>query len=154
MNTTYLIGIILIAAIVLPIVLLNYKNNKKNAVIRKEYSEMTKSANIANQERWNGHLIAIDKIDKKCYFIHQEDIACETQIIDLTEYSSCRVITSSSLGSVSTSVEMVELVFTPKTKEKENINLVFYNADTDGFTLNGELQSAERWKKICNDCMN
>lgn len=55
---------------------------------------------------------------------------------------------------VSTSFEMVELVFTPKVKEKENINFVFYNADTDGFTLNGELQSAERWEKLCNDCMS
>ena len=153
MNTTYLIGIILIAAIVVPIALLNHKKSKKNAAIKKEFSEMTKSAIITNQEHWNGHLIAIDKIDKKCFYIHQEESACNAQTVDLTEYSSCRIITSSSLGSSSTSVEMVELVFTPKAKDADNLSLVFFNADTDGFTLNGELQTAERWQKICNDCM-
>ena len=34
MNSTYLIGLILIAAIVVPIALLNYKKGKKNAIIK------------------------------------------------------------------------------------------------------------------------
>ena len=154
MNSTYLIGLILIAAIVVPIALLNYKKGKKNAIIKAQFAEMTKSAIIANQEFWNGYLIAIDEVDKKCFYIHQEDTTCKSQTIDLTQFSSCRVVSSSSMGASSTSTEIIELVFSPKSTDAESMALQFFNADTDGFTLNGELQTAERWKKICNDCMN
>ena len=153
MNSTLLIGLILIAAIVVPIALLNYKKAKKNAVIKAQFAEMTKSAIIANQEFWNGYLIAIDEVDKKCFYIHQEDTSCKSQIIDLTQYSSCRVVTSSSLGTSGTAVDMVELVFTPKIKNAETMSLLFFDAETDGFTLNGELQIAERWQKLCNNCL-
>lgn len=153
MNTTYIIGLILIAVIVIPIIMLNHNKNKKNAAIKKEFSELTKSSIISNQEHWNGYLIAIDEIDKKCFYVHQEDCKCTSQVLDLTKYSSCRVVTSSSMGSSSTAIEMIELVFTPKEKDAETKNLLFFNAETDGFTLNGELQSAEHWKKICSACI-
>ncbi len=154
MNSTYVIGLILLAAIVLPIALLNHKKGKKNAIIKAQFTEMTKSATIANHEFWNGYLIAIDEIEKKCFYIHQEDASCKSQIIDLTQFSSCRVVSSSTLGISSSTTEMIALVFTPKATNAESKTLQFFNADTDGFTLNGELQTAERWKKICNDCMN
>ena len=153
MNSTYIIGLILVAAVVVPMALLNRKKNKRNAAIKKEFSDLTKTAIIANQEQWNGHLIAIDKIEKKCFFVYQDENSCYSQSVDLTQYASCRVVTSSSLGSSSTSVEMVELVFTPKIKDAENVSFVFFDAEKDGFTLNGELQTAERWKKYCSDCM-
>lgn len=34
-----------------------------------------------------------------------------------------------------------------------SISFVFFDAEKDGFTLNGELQIAERWRKYCADCM-
>ena len=153
MNSTYIIGLILVAAVVVPMILINHKKNQKNAVIKKQFAEITKSAIIANQEQWNGHLIALDKIEKKCFFIYQDENSCKSQTIDLTQYASCRVVTGGSLGSTSTSVEMVELVFTPQIKDAENISLTFFDSEKDGFTLNGELQTAERWKKLCSDCM-
>jgi len=153
MNSTYIIGLILVAAVVVPMALLNRKKNKKNAAIKVEFSALTKTAIIANQEQWNGHIIAIDKIEKKCFFVYQDEKSCNSQSIDLTQYASCRVVTSSSMGSSTTSVEMVELVFSPKIKDAESISFVFFDAEKDGFTLNGELQIAERWRKYCADCM-
>ena len=64
-----------------------------------------------------------------------------------------RVVASSAMSSNGTSTEMVELLFSPKDANGENKTLVFFTAETDGFTLNGELQSAERWKKICTNLM-
>ncbi len=151
MSTTSLIGLILVAVIVIPVILLNHNKNKKNAAIKKKLADMSRNAIISNQEFWNGYLIAIDEIDKKCFYVHQEDSCCKAETIDLTKYSSCRVVSSSMLGTSSTSIDLVELVFTPKDKESENKSLVFFNAETDGFCLNGELQSAERWRKICSN---
>lgn len=149
MNTTYIIGLILVLAIVIPIVLLNHGKNKKNAIIRKKFEALTSNSIIAKQESWNTSIIAIDDVNKTCFFVHCEGENCVEKKLDLTKYSSCRVVTSSSLGTTSNAIDLVELVFTPKQKEDETQSLLFFNSETDGFSLNGELQSAERWKKIC-----
>lgn len=151
MNTTYIIGLILVLAIVIPIVLLNRGKNKKNAIIRKKFEALTSNSIVAKQESWNTSIIAIDDVNKTCFFVRCEGENCVEKAVDLTKYSSCRVVTSSSLGTTSNSIDLVELVFTPKQKEDETQSLLFFNSETDGFTLNGELQSAERWKKICSN---
>lgn len=150
MNTTYIIGLILVAVIVVPIILLNRGKNKKEAIIRKKLNDLTNNSIIAKQESWNTCIIAIDEINKTCFFIRCEEPNCIEKTIDLTQYSSCRVVTSSSLGTSCNSIDLVELVFTPNQKNDATESLLFFNSETDGFTLNGELQSAERWKTICS----
>lgn len=153
MNVTIIVGIILIAAIIIPVLLLNKNKAKRNAAIKQKLSEISKGATLTNQENWNGCVIALDENKKICYYLRQEDHVCTTQVINLVEYLACRVVASSSLGTSGTAIDMVELVFTLKNANEENKTLVFFNAETDGFTLNGELQSAERWKKICSNLM-
>ncbi len=151
MNTTYIIGLILVLAIVIPIVLLNHGKMKKNTIIRKKFEALTSNSIVAKQESWNSSIIGIDDINKICFFVRCEGEHCIEKAVDLTKYSSCRVVTSSSLGTTSNAIDLVELVFTPNQKDEESQSLLFFNSDTDGFTLNGELQSAERWKKICSN---
>ena len=153
MNVTLIVGIILIAFIVIPVFLLNKNKAKRNAAIKQQLAEISKGSTLTNQESWNGYVIAIDENKKICYYVRQERNECFTQIINLADYLTCRVVASSAMGSTGTSIEMVELVFSPKNANGENKTLVFFNAETDGYTLNGELQSAERWKKICTNLM-
>lgn len=153
MNVTLIVGIILIAAIIIPILLLNRNKAKRSAAMKEQLTEISKGATLTNQESWNGCVIAIDENKKICYYVRQEHRVCYTQIVNLVDYLTCRVVSSSALGSTGTSIEMVELVFTPKNANEENKTLVFFNAEIDGYTINGELQSAERWKKICTNLM-
>ncbi len=149
MDSTCIIGFILIAVIVIPLLLMSRGKNKKAKALHNALTNLTQNSIIAKQEEWNGCIIALDEINKMLFFVHQKKCNTEAESVDLTQYASCRVVTSSSLGTTSNAIDMVELVFTPKQKDAETKSLIFFNSDTDGFTLNGELQSAEHWKKYC-----
>ncbi|MCQ2960561.1 MAG: hypothetical protein MJ198_10320 [Bacteroidales bacterium] len=153
MNTTYILGLFLLAITIIPILLLNLNTYKKNKIIKKELEKLGCSAKITKQDYWNGYLIAIDEIAKRCFYIHKKDDCCTTEL-DLNQYKDCHIVTSRTLDKSDSCIELIELVFTPKNKQMENKALVFYDADSDGFTLNGELQTAGRWNKICNACLH
>ena len=89
MNVTLIVGIILIAAIVIPILLFNRNNAKRNAAIKQQLTEISKGATITNQESWNGCVIAIDENKKMCFYVRQEKNVCHTQILNLTDYITC-----------------------------------------------------------------
>ena len=153
MNGSLIVGIITITAIIIPLLLLNRNKAMRNAAIKQKMAEITNGATITKHENWNGSAIALDENKKICYYARQEKNSCFSEIINLTDYLTCRVVTSSSMGSTSTSVEMSEIVFSPKNANEETKTLVFFNAETDGFTLSGELQIAEEWKKVCTNLM-
>jgi len=51
-------------------------------------------------------------------------------------------------------VERLEISFEPNGKAAEPVLLEFYNVDTDGSMLNGELLLAEKWSAIVNERLN
>lgn len=79
-------------------------------------------------------------------------------MITLSEVQKCRVINSESTvnhtGGTHKVIEKLELTFTYRDKGKPEAVLEFYNTDSDSLTLTGELQLAEKWNKIANDCLS
>lgn len=80
------------------------------------------------------------------------------QTIHLAEVQKCRVINSGRVVSQTVGnhqvIEKLELEFAYWNKVKTATVLEFYNTDSDSLTLTGELQLAEKWNKIVNNCLS
>ncbi len=152
---TYIMGIALILAVAVPVAMLNYSNAKRNSKMKQVFCDLSKYAHIDYREQWNGHLIAIDEVGKKFYAVFQQEKICFSCVIDLQNIERCLVVTSHDDDSeVAGAIDKVDLLFFESNKFQPSYVLTFYDKNTDGFVLNGELQTAHRWKDICSKAIS
>lgn len=157
MGTTNLIlAICVLAAIALQF----YFSNKRKLQKKKVLTELTDYAAehggaISRHFEWSNTLIGIDETaSKKIFFIRKRPDKEVRKAIDLYDISKCRVDTVSRTAGEGknrqTVIDHVALAITYYDKTRPEDLLEFYNNDYDGFTLNGELQWAEKWSYIIN----
>ncbi|MCQ2605647.1 MAG: hypothetical protein MJ204_03785 [Bacteroidales bacterium] len=148
---TYFMGIALLAVVAVPVAMLNYTNNKRNAKMKQVFTDLSRFAHIDCREQWNGHLVALDEVGKRFYAVFQQEDFCFTCVIDLRKIERCIVNTiNDENSSMSGAIDRVELVFFEWGDFQPSYVLAFYDRNTDGYVMNGELQTAERWKTICS----
>lgn len=148
---TYIMGIALVMVVAVPVAMLNYTNNRRNIKMKQVFEELSKYAHVDCREQWNGHIIAIDEVGKKFYAVFQQEKLCFSCVVDLQKIERCLVFTTNDEDStVSGSIDKVELIFFEKNMFQPSYVLTFYDRNVDGYVLNGELQTAERWKDICS----
>lgn len=151
-----IIGTILLSTFIVPIIRMN-RNRKKS-----EGKSMESLINIANKhnctiskhEICNDLVIGIDETKNVVFFNKIVDDNELKQVINLSEIKSCKVINTSrtikSKNDTYKVVDRLELSLVPTAKNKSDIKVEFYNAETRG-QLNGELQSIEKWSKLIAD---
>ncbi len=133
---------ILIAVTIVPIVLYQFKENKKNQKAWKRIQEITSDdgASIEFIDKWTNTALAIDETNNVLYYSHLSKIADISERIELKNIKNCVIDKQKNY-------ERESICLLLHFKE-HSVSLPFYDSDNDGFVLSGQLQLAEKWKKI------
>lgn len=150
-----IIGAILIAIFVVPVILMN-RNNKK-----REKKTLQLLINIANEQNCkiskyeicSDFIIGIDESENFIFFFKQKKEVAISQYVDLSEIKICKVLKSTrTIRSKNGNVEITEKVklsFIPKNKDKAETSFEMY--DDENTQLSVELQLVDKWSRLIND---
>jgi hypothetical protein len=154
MNTSIIIGIVVLLAIVLLVFQHNQKHKKhKNALLGalNEYAQ-TQGCKITENEVLNQNVIGIDKDNKKLIFVNREKNI--EKMIDLSTIRKCNMNEISrnagSGNNIQKVIEKVEFTFISK-DSKGNLNIEVYNLENGDFHPSGEIQFTAKWAEIINN---
>ena len=131
------------------------KKKEKQLLIPLRSLAETDNCEISHYDIWNDSVIGIDETKNIIFSIRKTKEKETSVVVYLADFFRCRVTevsrTSGPKEGNIKAFDRIDLVFNNKDKNKSDINVEFYNANTDRLTLTGELQVAEKWCKIAND---
>lgn len=152
---TALIGLILTALCVIPIILIARGNKKSQNKLEQSLTSLAAKSNckIAKKEYCGELIIGIDDNANHFFYVKQFKDKETTHHVNLAEMQQCKVInTGKTMSHKNQNVKVIdklELFFTPTDKNKPGVSLEFYNAD-DEIQMTGELILIEKWAKELN----
>jgi hypothetical protein len=154
-----LIGAILLAICILPIILVIRSGKKAERKMKQSLTSIANQNNcqISQYELCGDIVIGLDEIKNFVFFHNRSNGKTTAQAIELANYQSCKIVkTSRTIKSNKgnyTEIEKLQLSFAPITKAGNEIILNFFIVD-DSFQLNGELQVIEKWSNLINNRLN
>ncbi len=154
MNTSIIIGALILGLIILIFIWIHNKQAKKqNQKLEVLYQlALSEGYTITEKEILMNNIIGIDGESKMLFFINSEKNMKE--ILDLSKFKKCNVQersrTSDSNSGSQKVVEKIELSFIPFSSNSSNVILEIYNIDNGDFYLNGEFQFCEKWTLTIN----
>ena len=149
-TSVIIIGSILVALTVLPMVLISRSRKQK---ARLYYQKLVAGASAQNREvslyEASGRIImGMDQKAKALFYLKPEQEGAQVQSIDLNAIADCKVFrvsrTVGENGSQQSYLGQVGLRFIPRKKAEAESRWVLYDSDED-MQLSGELQFAEKW---------
>jgi hypothetical protein len=150
-----LIAIMLVLYLVLS---MNRKNKEKKKIQALTNLASLQNCSITKYELDSKISLGLDEKNNFLFYMKTTDETTETRYINLSEVKKCKVVNTSRTARFNNSnsvvVERLEISFEPNGKTAEPVLLEFYNVNTDGSILNGELQMAEKWSAIVNERLN
>ncbi len=149
---------ILLGVCVVPFIVMGQnRKNKGNKKLKYLTNLATQQdCHITKHEFCGDFVIGIDEAKKNVFFYKQwKDTAVENKI-NLAEIEICKVkntvrLVSANKGSQNI-LDRIELSLIPADKSKKEILLEFFNID-HSVQLSDELQMADQWSKLINDCI-
>ncbi len=151
-TNSIVMGVIILALCVVPIVIFSIISKKKKSKRLQDFknSAFAQNCNITKHEILGNIILGIDEVSNSIFFTKRVKETISSQLVNLSEFQSCKVINLGRVANSSTIVEKLELNFYPKNKNNSQQVLVFYDSDVDGMSLTGELQLIEKWEGIVN----
>jgi len=149
MNTTIIIGIIITAAIVVPIGWLIRAQGAGKRKLEKEIAALGNKSelNITEHESWNNKVIAIDRDGGKAFFAVFGNPSNQVQIAELKNFDRCYTV-KNLLNSGSKYdnevISNISIHFVPSGKGAQELVFPLY-IDSVDLTLGNELQIAAEW---------
>lgn len=142
---TIITGAIVILLCILPFVLLGSGRRKRQKQLQQTLQAQAaqQGGKITRHDCLRDAAIGIDDEARTLFYVKNET----TQHIRLQEFKTCRVINNTRTVDNNRVVEQLALALTPTGNGRPDIQLEFYNAETD-IQLNGELQLLEKWAQI------
>ena len=151
-TTTILLAVFVLILCALPIVLMQRNRTKKEKAFKETILSLAgdEKTNLDVFDRWNNSCIAIDRLNRRLFFITKNQSTGVQKVIDLSEIQRSSLIKShhDTRNGNSTAIKKVELHLVPKGKGRPNIQLDFYDSDHDSLTIREELHLAEKWSNI------
>lgn len=150
------IGIIFLLCITIYVISISNKKKKENKFLN-NISRLSgiNIGKITRYEIWDHSVIGMNDSDAELYFIKNSSDDQTFQKIQLSEFQRCWVNevsrTVAIKGSSIKVVEKVELILGNKQKSKPDTVIEFYNQHSGKLDLTGELQLAEKWRKLINE---
>ena len=148
-------SIIAISVILYMVVSMRSKNKaKKKLQVLNDFASKH-NCTITKNEIHSNISIGMDEKTNSLFFIKSNNDIDVLKHVNLSEIRNCKVVNTGRTvqynNSNTTVIEKLNLCFYPFNKNKEQIQLEFYNVELDGSILNGELQLAEKWSDILNN---
>ncbi len=151
---TIIITLILLSACTLPFILMTIKrkNKEKQLLQSLQILAQNNQAVISQYDVWSKSAIGMDESTNQAFFFRHLTEGETRQHVNLSAIKHCRIIKTSKDAEAkhNNQLEKLELVFTYKDSHISDTPFELYNVSHDGFTLNGELQIADKWFKILN----
>lgn len=150
-----IIGLVVLLLCAAPFILMNrHSKNKKQKLIQTLNQLAASSGNsITEFDVFNDAIIGIDQNNKTLFFVKKLEELNVEEKISLKDYQKSEVKKKMSNHHGPSSnmqiIKKIHLHFQPKSSENREVNLEFYDENTQ-FQLNGELQLAEKWVVKCN----
>ncbi|WP_339709437.1 hypothetical protein [uncultured Kriegella sp.] len=148
-----IIGGILAAVCVVPFVLITQGRKKREKKMLQSLITLADQhdCKISEHEYCSDFVIGIDKTKQYLFFFKKTKTEETLQYVNLNGIERCKV---NNIGHVVRSkdgnhreIDRLELSFTPKAKDRQEIEFQFYNVDVN-MQLSGELQAVQKWSKI------
>lgn len=152
---TLIVGAIILAACILPFVLMIRSRKKKEKQLLRSLTGIANNLNfkITMHELFEEFAIGLDENANQLFFfrkIKENEIA---QQINLTEVKYCKVIkTGHSIENSggNNTIDKLELKFSFLDKKNHDVFLVFYDSE-ENTQLSEEILTIEKWDRILND---
>lgn len=150
-----IIAAIAIAICVIPFILMGRSRKKKQKRTLQSLINLAnqKNCKISKYEICGDFIIGIDETKRFLFFYKKLEDKVVEQFINLAEILSCRVKNTTRTVAYNNEnqhvIDKVELGFIPYDKNKNEILLEFFDADTN-MQLSGELQLVEQWFNLTN----
>lgn len=151
-----IIGAIIVLLCILPFILIQIRNNKRDKKKLLDLSNSAKEHNckITKHEFCGNYLIGIDEVNNFVFFHKIIKDQLIKQFVNLSSIEKSEIVKSTRTyiekDGKAHVIEKLELAFIPNKKDNEVLLMEFYNENVS-FQLNGELQSIERWSHLINE---
>lgn len=149
------VAVTIIIAIVL--YMRNKKNNSKTPEIVQQLIEFAgKSGSLITQHDHLSNLaIGFSEADKQIFFLKKVNDKRIVSSVNLREAERVALTRATRRSRAGDDVlHAIALDFVSKDRTKPTIDFEFYNLDTDGFTVYGELELASKWQKLSADLIS
>ncbi len=154
--TVIIIGVTILAAFIVPTVLVsNSRNNKKKKFLKvmSDFAE-SKSCKIVEYDQWKDACIGMDKEKQKILYVHKNSGDYRKTEISLPEVLKCKIegvnLTGNSISSNHKSIDEIELCFSYRDAGKPETSIEFFKIQKDFTVVDEDLKLAEKWHKIAN----
>lgn len=154
---TIIIAILFILVCSIPFIIMGRNSKKREKQFLRTLLEMAHKNNgkLSTCDFLTHAAIGIDNDTNLVFFVKKVNHIETHQLVTLHEIQKCNMITATRNASnedgIFKIIEKLELAFEHRDKRKADTILEFYNAAYSSPTLTGELQLAEKWRKIIND---
>lgn len=151
MDSTIIIGIIIIAIIIVPIWYLMHSQGAGKRKLEKELASLGEKdgIRISEHESWGNKVIGLDRENEKAAFLIQGNPQSRILMADLKKYTRC-IVEKNMLdtGSKGNAIVFSSIFLRFLAKEKGAEDLLFpLFVDHEDMTLSNELQIAEEWSE-------
>ena len=155
-TSSTIIGLVILAVFILPIILLHSarrKRERKQLELFDQYVE-SKGLHLDQRELWNHYGIGVDNAGKHLFYLKQHIDDNQEQILSLTEVAMCETVREMVKPTVNASeddlvLDRLELLLRFKQAGRESVRLEFYNRE-ESSGLSDELELTEKWRKRIN----
>lgn len=153
---TTLTAILIAVVCIIPFVIMNKINTRREQRFLQPLFSMAQNhhSKIKQYDTWINAAVGIDHKTGMIFFFKKVNNIETSRQVHLSEIRKCRVKQVTKIAGDESdnfkAIAKIDLAFEHLDTRKAELLLEFYNADTDGGTLTGELQLAEKWQKLIN----
>jgi hypothetical protein len=157
--STTMVGLVLVALILLPILYFNFKKSiaKKQMLDAFKALAREKGIEIGQHEFWRDSVIGIDPVKKMVLYQRKNETENMVQIVRLEDVNRCEQVTISSTPDTAVKgeqrvIQRLDLRFTFKTKNWPDELLTFYDADKV-LQLDDDIIRMSTWHKTIKNLL-
>ena len=152
-----ILGSIIVLIVIIPIAILKIKASLKKRRIKGLLFSLAEkyNTNIISYDHWNNSAIGLSRNGTQIFLVSNVKKEDKKQVIALSSFNKCNLVNDNA-GFVfnegsSKVTNAVDLELTGKSNPSERIN--FYHIQKDGDLLTDELELAEKWCRLINECI-
>ncbi len=150
-------GVVFIAIIALPVIILSKSGNKKKKALLQRYQALCTSLglNINGSDTWNDLVLGMDKNARKLLFYKDGEAAGQHTLVDLNHVVNVKKINITRGGNTqSGAVNIIDILgLELALKDGQGpVTLEFYNSKYP-FNLSNELELVGKWTKAISENM-
>jgi hypothetical protein len=148
--TTALIGLVIVAMCILPIIYFNAAQKNKRKKFLNDFLALAgqQQLKISQHEVWSNYCaIGIDSDSNKLFYFKKRGDKEEQVLLSLLDIDKCRAINTKRVQNEDQIIDRLELGLSFKNNRISEKTLEFYSKD-ESMALDMELQLLDKWQKL------